>query len=117
MFLTMLKSKIHRATVTGSEIDYEGSITIDADLIRQANMRVFEKVLVVNLKNGARVETYIIEGEAGSGTICMNGAAAHHFGVNDLVIIMTFVRMTEEETVAFVPTLVKVDGENRIVDK
>jgi aspartate 1-decarboxylase len=114
MLISVLKSKIHRATVTASELDYEGSITIDNDLIRAANMYVGEKVLVANLANGARVETYIIQGEPGSGTICMNGAAAHHFDVNDKVIIMSFALINLEEASTFVPVKIKVDANNKV---
>jgi len=114
MLIAVLKSKIHRATVTASELEYEGSITIDQELIRAANLFVGEKVLVVNLANGARVETYVIQGEPGSGTICMNGAAAHHFSVNDKIIIMSFAHMNVEEASTFVPVKIKVDANNRI---
>ena len=114
MIVSVLKSKIHRATVTGSELDYEGSITIDAKLIRQADMCVGEKVLVANLTNGARVETYIIEGDADSGTVCMNGAAAHHFTAGDKVIIMSFGLVEAEEAGTFQPTKIKVDDKNRV---
>ena len=113
MQLLMLKSKIHRATVTGSELEYEGSITIDSELMKQADLLVGEKVLVVNLANGARIETYVIEGNPGSGTICMNGAAAHHFSVDDLVIIISFAVMTREEAKSYEPVIVKVDEKNR----
>ncbi|MBU1863617.1 MAG: aspartate 1-decarboxylase [Candidatus Omnitrophica bacterium] len=113
MLVSILKSKIHRATVTESKIEYEGSITIDAALIKAARLIVGEKVLVVNLNNGARVETYVIEGGAGSGTICVNGAAAHHFSVGELVIIMSFAQMTEEEAKVFTSTVIKVDSKNK----
>lgn len=113
MQLQMLKSKIHRAKVTGAELDYEGSITIDSELIEKAGFLVHEKVLVVNLSNGARIETYVIPGEPGEGTICMNGAAAHHFNVDDLVIIMAFVIMDEKEAESFEPVIVKVDESNK----
>lgn len=114
MLLSVLKSKIHRATVTASELDYEGSITIDQDLIRAANLVAGEKVLVANLANGARVETYVIQGDSGSGTICMNGAAAHHFTVGEKVIIMSFAHMTPEEASTFMPIKIKVDAHNKI---
>jgi aspartate 1-decarboxylase len=110
----MLKSKIHRATVTASELEYEGSITIDNDLIRAANLLVGERVLVANLTTGARVETYVLQGEAGSGVICMNGAAAHHYKVKDKVIIMAFAQMEYNEAAGFIPQKVKVDDQNRI---
>jgi aspartate 1-decarboxylase len=117
MFVTVLKSKIHRATVTASELEYEGSITIDATLIKAANLIVGEKVLVANFANGARVETYVIEGKPDSGIICMNGAAAHHFKVGDVVIIMAFIITDEKKARAYKPLLVKVDKKNKIVKK
>ncbi len=115
MLVTVLKSKIHRATVTDSQLDYEGSITIDSELIKRANLLIGEKVLVVNLANGLRVETYVIEGNPGSGTICLNGAAAHRFSVGDKVIIMSFVHLSPEEAQTFRPTRIKVDGKNKVV--
>lgn len=114
MQLQMLKAKIHRAKVTGAELDYEGSITVDSELIKAAGFLVNEKVLVVNLTNGARIETYVIPGEPGEGTICMNGAAAHHFSVDDLVIIMSFAIMEEEEAKTYSPAIVKVDENNKV---
>ena len=115
MLISVLKSKIHRATVIASELEYEGSITIDKTLIDAANLLVGEKVLVVNLNNGARVETYVLEGEPDSGTICMNGAAAHHFSVKDKIIIMSFAHMTIEEGKTFKPTKIKVNEKNKII--
>ena len=115
MLVAVMKSKIHRATVTASELDYEGSITIDAALIEKANLLIGEKVLVVNLTNGLRVETYVIEGIPGSGTICMNGAAAHRFSISDKVIIMSFAHMTPDEAKTFKPTLIKVDENNKVI--
>lgn len=117
MLVSILKSKIHRATVTGSEIEYEGSITIDTELMNAANLLSGEKVLVANLANGARVETYVLEGEAGSKTICMNGAAAHHFTVGDRIIILSFAHMNIEEAQAFTPTKIVLDGKNNIIKK
>ena len=117
MVISILKSKIHRARVTGSELDYEGSITIDSTLREKARLLIGEKVLVANLTNGSRVETYVIEGLPHSGTICMNGAAAHHFRVGDLVIIMSFAHLDEEEAKTFKPTLVIVDDNNNPVEK
>jgi len=114
MLVSVLKSKIHRATVTASELEYEGSITIDLELIRAANLLVGEKVLVVNLTNGSRIETYVLQGDPGSSTICMNGAAAHHFDVKDKIIIMSFAQMEYEEASLFTPTKIKVDEHNRI---
>lgn len=111
---TLLHSKIHRATVTEANVDYEGSITIDADLMRAAGILPFEQVHVLDVDNGARLQTYAIEGEAGSGTVCVNGAAAHLVSVGDRVIILSYVQLSAEEARAHRPTLVYVDGRNRI---
>ena len=116
MLVTALKSKIHRATVTASEIDYEGSITIDAELMQKVGLFVGEKVLVVNLNNGQRVETYVIKGRSKSGVICMNGAAAHYFSVSDRIIIMSFAHMNIDEAKKFKPTKIKVNEKNKIVE-
>ena len=115
MWRQMLKSKIHRATVTGANIEYEGSITIDRDLLEAANMMMDEKVLVVNLTNGSRIESYAIPAERGSGTICLNGGAAKHGKVGDLLIIMSFGVLDEVEIKTHVPKLVKVDAKTRII--
>lgn len=115
MFVEVLKSKIHKARVTDANLNYEGSITIDEDLIDAANMFVNEKVSVVNNNNGARFETYIIRGERGSGIICLNGAAARLVQKDDVVIIMSYAYMTLEEAKQFIPTVVKIDDkENKI---
>ncbi len=115
MFVEVLKSKIHKARVTDANLNYEGSITIDEDLIDAANMFVNEKVSVVNNNNGARFETYIIRGERGSGIICLNGAAARLVQKDDVVIIMSYAYMTMEEAKQFTPTVVKIDDkENKI---
>jgi aspartate 1-decarboxylase len=110
----MLKSKIHRATVTEANVDYEGSITIDVDLLAAAGLLPFEQVHVLDINNGARLQTYTIEGERGSGVICMNGAAARLIHAGDLVIILAYDLLTEEEARAYKPRLVYVDGRNRI---
>ena len=115
MYRQILKSKIHRATVTDSRIDYEGSITIDEDLLRSADIRPWEKVLIANLNNGSRIESYAIPGEAGSGVICMNGGAAKYAQKGDLVIIMNFAVMTDEEVERHRPKVVYVDKQNRIL--
>jgi len=115
MLVTIMKSKIHKAKVTASELDYEGSITIDSELIKKAHLLIGEKVLVANLVNGLRIETYVIEGPPGSGTICINGAAAHRFSIGDRVIIMSFAHMTLEEAQTFKPTRIKVDNNNKII--
>lgn len=114
MLLTILKSKIHRATVTQAELHYVGSITIDQTLMRAANLREHEKVQVVNNNNGERFETYVITGEAGSGVICLNGAAARRAAVGDTVIIMAYAQMTPEEADQFKPALVHPDEKNRL---
>lgn len=114
MTLTMLKSKIHRATVTQAELDYVGSITVDADLLKSAGILEYEKVLVVDITNGSRLETYTIAGERGSGIICLNGAAAKLIGAGDTVIIMAFAEMDEKEAKEFKPTVVFVDEDNKI---
>lgn len=114
MLREMFKSKIHRATVTMSELYYEGSITIDKDLLEAADILVGEKVQVVNLNNGARLETYTLEGPRGSGMICLNGPCARLGAVGDEVIIITYCSMTEEEAKKHVPSVVLVDKENKI---
>ncbi len=111
----MLKSKIHRATVTGADLHYEGSVTIDRDLMDAADIISYEKVAVWNVTNGSRLETYAIEGERGSGVICLNGAAARLVAPRDLVIIASFVTMDNAEALAYEPKLVFVDEENRML--
>jgi aspartate 1-decarboxylase len=113
---TMLKSKIHRARVTRCNVDYEGSITIDKDLIEAADLLPYEKVDVLNINNGARFHTYVIEGERGSGEICLNGAAARLVAKGDIVIILSYHVVTDDEAVTATPRLVYVNSENRIVD-
>ena len=116
MFLEILKSKIHRARVTEANLHYVGSITIDEELIEAAGLYPNEKVAVVNIDNGERIETYVIKGERGSGKIGINGAAAHKFSVGDLVIIMSYAMITPEEAAGFNPALVFPDSEtNRLV--
>jgi aspartate 1-decarboxylase len=111
----MLKCKIHRATVTRSDLDYEGSIEIDRSLMEAAKLLPFELVHVWNVTNGERFQTYAVPGKPGSGTICINGAAAHRARVGDLVIIASFVTLDEAEARAYKPTLVFVDEKNRPV--
>ena len=113
---TMLKGKIHRARVTRCNVDYEGSITIDKDLIEAADLLPYEKVDVLNINNGARFHTYAIEGERGSGEICLNGAAARLVAKGDIVIILSYHAVTNDEAITATPRLVYVDSENRIVD-
>jgi aspartate 1-decarboxylase len=111
----MLKSKIHRATVTGADLHYEGSVTIDRDLMDAADIVSYEKVAVWNVTNGNRLETYAIEGQRGSGVICLNGAAARLMAPKDLVIIASFVNMENAEAVKYEPKLVFVDDQNRML--
>ena len=111
---TMLKSKIHRATVTDCNIDYEGSITIDADLLKAADILSYERVEVLNVNNGARFKTYAIEGKPGAGDICLNGAAARLASKGDIVIILTYHEVPSEEASHFKPRLVYVDADNHI---
>jgi aspartate 1-decarboxylase len=114
----LFKSKIHRATVTHADLDYEGSVTIDTALMRAADILPYERVHIWNATNGSRLETYALEGPAGSGLICVNGAAAHHARPGDVVIIATFAEANDEaEARAWKPTVVFVDGNNRIVDR
>ncbi len=112
----MLKSKIHRATVTHADLDYEGSITIDQNLMEAADLVDNEQVHVWNVTRGTRLETYTITGERGSGEICLNGAAAHLMKPDDLVIIASFVNLDAEEAAGWKPKLVFVDENNRIKD-
>jgi aspartate 1-decarboxylase len=114
MLRQMCKSKIHRATVTDANLNYVGSITIDSELMRAADILEYELVQVVNINNGNRFETYAIAGAPGSGTICLNGAAARLAVSGDLVIIIAYGLVTEEEAQAWRPRVVHVDGKNRI---
>ncbi len=109
----MLKSKIHRATITEANVDYIGSITIDAELMERADILENEKVHVVDVDNGARLETYAIAGEPGSGVICLNGAAARLMNPGDLIIILAYAVLTEDELKGFKPRIVFVDENNR----
>jgi aspartate 1-decarboxylase len=112
---TMFKSKIHRATVTHADLHYVGSVTVDLDLLEAADILPGELVSIVDVTNGARLETYTIAGERGSGVLGINGAAAHLVHEGDTVILITYAAMTTEEARAFVPTVVHVDAGNRIV--
>jgi aspartate 1-decarboxylase len=111
----MLKSKIHRATLTGADLQYEGSITIDRDLMDASDILPYEAVCVWDVNNGSRFETYAIEGERGSGAVCVNGAAARLVAQGDLVIIASFVNMDNKEALEHEPKLVFVDERNRIL--
>jgi aspartate 1-decarboxylase len=112
----MFKSKIHRATVTEADLNYVGSVTIDRDLIDAAGLRLYEQVDVLNITNGNRFTTYVIEGERGSGTLCLNGACARLAAVGDLVIVVSYAQMTPEEADRHAPVSVHVDARNRIVE-
>ena len=114
MFRTLLGGKIHRATVTQADLNYVGSITIDQDLLDAADICVNEKVQIVNNNNGARFETYTIAGERGSGIVCLNGAAARLVQAGDIVIIMSYVLLSEPEIAAHQPKVVLVDEANKI---
>lgn len=116
MIIEILKSKIHRVTVTEANLDYIGSITIDEDLMDAANLIANEKVQVLNLNNGARIETYVIKGTRGSGVICLNGPAAHKFSINDIVIIISYASMDFEEAKTFTPKVIFPDTKtNKLV--
>jgi aspartate 1-decarboxylase len=114
MQIEVLKSKIHRATVTEADINYVGSITIDEDLMSEANLLEYEKVHVLNINNGERIETYVIRGEQGSGTICLNGAAARRFHPGDIVIVVSYAMMDFEAAKNFKPALVFPDKDNKL---
>lgn len=113
MYLKMLKSKIHRATVTDADLEYEGSITIDADLLEAADILAFEQVQVANINTGGRFETYVIPGVRGSGTVTLNGAAARLATPGDRVIIMAYVLCPERDAREWTPRVVLVDGRNQ----
>jgi aspartate 1-decarboxylase len=115
MLRQMLSGKIHRATVTGTHLEYEGSVAIDRKLIAAAGMLPGELVHILNVTNGSRIETYVIEAKAGSGTISLNGAAARRAEQGDVIIILTYVLCDAEEAKRIKPKVVAVDGRNRIV--
>ncbi len=115
MLISVCKSKIHRATITEANLDYEGSITIDGDLMKMADIVPFERVQVLNVTTGDRMETYAIEGEAGSGIICLNGAAAHRGKVGDVIIIITYGLVEKIKSKPHKPKIVKVDNNNKII--
>ena len=113
MTLEMLKGKIHRATVTQAELNYVGSITVDSDLLEKSGILEYEKVQIVDVDNGSRFETYTIAGEAGSGVICLNGAAARCVSVGDKIIIMAYASLTPDEAKTHKPNVVFVDEHNK----
>ncbi|MDD3518254.1 MAG: aspartate 1-decarboxylase [Chromatiales bacterium] len=115
MFLTLLKCKLHKATVTHSELEYEGSCAIDSSLLEAAGIRPYEQIQIYNITNGERFTTYAISAERGSGVISVNGAAAHKARPGDRVIICAYAQMNEAEAANFRPALVYLDGRNRIV--
>jgi aspartate 1-decarboxylase len=117
MYRTMLRSKIHRATVTGADLHYEGSITVDSDLLARADIIPHQEVEIWNVTNGERFRTYALPGQPGSGVVCINGAAAHKARAGDLVIIATFGWMTDAEARVWQPKLVFVDQHNRPVER
>ena len=117
MQIILLKSKIHRATVTQADLDYVGSITIDSDLLRESGIQEYEKVEIADITNGNRLETYAIAGEAGSGIICLNGAAAKLVNPGDKIIIMAYANITPEEAKSHKPTVIFVDDNNAITKK
>jgi aspartate 1-decarboxylase len=113
---TMMKSKIHRARVTQVDLDYEGSITIDRVLMEASDILPFERVEVLNVNNGARFSTYAIEGEANSGIIGINGAAARLVAKGDIVLILSYCQVPDDEAINMTPSIVRVDSQNRIVE-
>ena len=115
MQIELLKTKIHRATVTDANLNYEGSITIDKTLMDAAGLLPYEKVGILDIHNGARFDTYVIEGEPDSGTICLNGAAARLVKPGDLIIIVAYVSLTPEEAKNWHPVVVRVDSKNKII--
>lgn len=117
MLRQVLKSKVHRATITDANVNYEGSITLDEDLMKAADIIEFEKVLIADINNGQRFETYVIKGPAGSGKVCINGAAARLVNIGDLIIIMSFAYLTETEMAGFKQKIIHVDAQNRQTPK
>ena len=111
----ILKSKIHRAIVTDANLDYIGSLTLDENLMDAANLCEFEKVDILNLTNGNRLQTYIIKGERGLGDVCVNGAAAHLISKDDLVIIVSYCILNEEEITSCKPTIIHLDKKNKVI--
>src|SRR5580698_2435202 len=114
MIITVYKSKLHRATVTQADLNYIGSITIDENLMEAANIVEHERVQIVNVNNGERLETYVIKGERGSGIICLNGPAARKVAVGDIIIVISYCMVTQEEYKKHVPATVHVNAANQI---
>jgi len=115
MLLEVLRSKIHRARVTQAELHYVGSITLDQDLMDAAGLRENEKVQVVNINNGERLETYVIRGDRGTGIVCLNGPAARKAAVGDIIIVIGYALMSPEEAAAYVPKIVFPDADNKVI--
>jgi aspartate 1-decarboxylase len=114
MYRSMLKCKIHKATITQADLMYEGSLTIDADLMASVGLVPYEKICIYNINNGERLETYAIEGEAGTGVIGLNGAAARKGLVGDLIIIVSYAMFADDELKGFMPQVVVLDGDNKV---
>jgi aspartate 1-decarboxylase len=117
MHIHLLKSKIHRATVTGGDVNYEGSLTIASDLMDKVGLREYEKILCGNMANGERWETYVIRGQVGSGEIVMNGAVAHLGKKGDLLTIMNFAEFTEDEAAKWAPQVIVLGKDNKIIEE
>ena len=117
MTITMLHSKIHRATVTDANLNYVGSITIDVDILKAANMRIGQKIDIVNVNNGERFSTYIIAGEAGKKEFCLNGAAARKVHVGDKIIVIAYTELTPQEADEYKPKIVILDDDNNIAEE
>ena len=113
----MLKGKIHRATVTEADLDYVGSLTLDEELMDACGLKEFEKIQVLDITNGNRIETYLIRGERDSGQVCINGAAAHLINKGDLVIIVSYCQVTYEESLIHKPQIIHVDPQNHLIAK
>ena len=111
----MLKGKIHRARVTEADLDYMGSLTLDEDLMDAAGLKEYEKIQVLDITNGSRIETYIIRGTKGSGQVCINGAAAHLIHKGDLVIIVSYCQLSDEESLLHKPKIIHVDADNQVL--
>ena len=117
MIIELLKSKIHRATVTDANLDYIGSITLDEDLMDGADLSEYEKVHVLNITNGSRLVTYVIKGKRGSGEVCINGAAAHLVNRGDLVIVVSYCSINRKDSHKHSPSIIHVDQKNKIIDE
>tara|TARA_Y100000590_G_C15303366_1_gene857274 strand:- start:56 stop:418 length:363 start_codon:yes stop_codon:yes gene_type:complete len=117
LYIKLLKSKIHRATITETDLEYEGSITIDSTLMNESKIYNYEKVHVLNITNGNRFETYAIPGKANSGEICVNGAAAHLVDLGDKIIIVSYCQIASDKRSAFFPSIILVDENNRVSKK